>query len=190
MGEVTIRPVTPDRWADLVALFEQRGEPRRCWCTYFRFPRPQWDRMDVTERRAELDGIVASGAEPGLLAYAEDGTPVGWVSVAPRAEFLAHLERTRVLKPAPGDGVWSVLCFAVSPRARRQGVAHALLAAAVEYARQRGASAVEGHPLDATRRKLMSMEMYVGVSSMFAEAGFTEVERRGVRPLYRLSFDG
>jgi GNAT superfamily N-acetyltransferase len=187
MGALTIRPVTADRWADLVALFEEGGEPRRCWCTYFRYPRPHWNGMDAAQRRDELGGIVASGAEPGLLAY-DEGTPVGWVSVAPRAEFLPHLERSRVLAPAPGEGVWSVLCFVVSRRARRQGVAHALLEAAVDHARQRGASAVEGHPMDETRRKVISWEAYVGVSSMFTKAGFTEIDRRGARPLYRLTF--
>jgi hypothetical protein len=35
----------------------------------------------------------------------------------------------------------------------------------------------------------MSMEAYVGVTSMFAKLGFTEIDRRGVRPLYRLTFD-
>ncbi|MCO1655958.1 GNAT family N-acetyltransferase [Pseudonocardia humida] len=188
MGELTIRPVTSQRWVDLVALFDEGGEPRRCWCTYFRMPKPRWNAMQVDERRGAFEEIVASGAEPGLLAYDDEG-PVGWVSVAPREEFLPHLERTRVLKPAPGEGVWSVLCFVVSKRARGRGVAHALLAAAVEHARGRGAEAVEGHPLDESRRELIAMEAYVGVTSMFEGAGFTEIDRRGVRPLYRLTID-
>jgi ribosomal protein S18 acetylase RimI-like enzyme len=131
--ELTIVPVTSPRWADLVALFDEGGEPRRCWCTYFRMPKPEWTAMPVEQRREVFEGVVASGAEPGLLAYDGD-VPVGWVSVAPREEFLDHLERTRVLEPAPGEGVWSILCFAVSRAARGQGVAHELLRAAVEYA--------------------------------------------------------
>jgi GNAT superfamily N-acetyltransferase len=189
MAELTIRPATADRWPDVVALFEQPGEPRRCWCTYFRFPKPKWSATPVDARREVFREVVASAAEPGLLAYA-DGRPVGWVSVAPRAEFLPHLDRTRVLKPAPGEGVWSVLCFVVSRPARGQGVGHALLVAAVEYAREHGAQAVEGHPLDETRRELMTMEAYPGVTSMFRRAGFTEIVRRGVRPLFRLTLPG
>jgi GNAT superfamily N-acetyltransferase len=189
VGELTIVPATADRWSDLVALFEEPGEPRRCWCTYFRFPKPVWSAMDVDARREAFGGVVASAAEPGLLAYV-DGRAVGWVSVAPREEFLDHLDRTRVLKPAPGEGVWSVLCFVVSRPARGRGVGHALLAAAVEFAREHGARAVEGHPLDETRRKLMTMESYPGVTSMFTRAGFTEIERRGARPLHRLTFPG
>jgi GNAT superfamily N-acetyltransferase len=183
--DLTIAPVTPERWHDLVALFDRPGEPGRCWCLYFRMPRPDWSRLPVPDKRAELSRIVGSGAEPGLLAYAA-GEPVGWVSVAPRQEFVPFLERTRVLTPLPGEGVWSVLCFVVRRDARRRGVASRLLAAAVEHARSRGARIVEGHPHDETLRPPTTWEIYVGTTSMFARAGFVEVARRGKRPTYRL----
>jgi GNAT superfamily N-acetyltransferase len=183
--DLRIEPVTAARWPDLIAVFGERGEASRCWCTYFRMPRREWESTPVGERRDLLDGVVAAGRQPGLVAY-RDGEPVGWVSVAPREDFLSHLERTRVLRPAPGEGIWSVLCFVVKPGHRRQGVAAALLRAAVDFARARGARAVEGHPVDDTRRQVHAMEAYVGVASMFARAGFTEIDRRGARPVYRL----
>jgi GNAT superfamily N-acetyltransferase len=183
--DLSIEPLTAERWPDLVAVFGERGEASRCWCMYFRMPRAEWSATPAAERRELLSAVVAAGREPGLLAY-RDGEPVGWVSVAPREEFLPHLERTRVLKPAPGAGVWSVLCFVVRSAHRRQGVAGALLRAAVDFARERGARAVEGHPVDDARRAVHPMEAYVGVASMFAAAGFTEIDRRGTRPVYRL----
>jgi GNAT superfamily N-acetyltransferase len=187
--DLRIEPVTAERWPDLVAVFGERGEASRCWCAYFRMPRREWESAPVTERRDLLHGVVAAGREPGLVAYVAD-EPLGWVSVAPRADFLPHLERTRVLRPAPGEGVWSVLCFVVKPGHRRRGVAAALLRAAVDFARARGARAVEGHPIDDTRRQVHAMEAYVGVASMFARAGFTEIDRRGARPVYRLELGG
>jgi GNAT superfamily N-acetyltransferase len=184
--DLRIEPVTPERWADLVAVFGERGEASRCWCTYFRMPLPDWERTAPDSRRDHLHGVVAGGREPGLIAY-EDGEPVGWVSVAPREEFLSHLSRRRTLRPAPGEGVWSVLCFVVRPGHRRRGIASALLAAAVDHARSRGARSVEGHPIDESLRRVHAMEAYVGVASMFARAGFTEIDRRGRRPVYRLT---
>ena len=183
--DLTIEPLTADRWDDLAAVFGERGEASRCWCMYFRMPRAEWARNGREANREAMRQIVSAGREPGLIAYGGD-EPVGWVSVAPREEFLPHLERTRVLQPAPGDGVWSVLCFVVRPGRRRQGIAGALLAAAVDFARSRGARAVEGHPIDDSGRTVHPMEAYVGVASMFSRAGFSEIDRRGKRPVYRL----
>jgi GNAT superfamily N-acetyltransferase len=182
---VTVEPATPDRWEDVVALFDRPGDAGRCWCLYFRMPKPEWSRMSVADRRDGLAAVVAGGSEPGLLAYVE-GEAVGWVSVAPREEFEPHLERTRVLRPLPGEGVWSVLCFVVRKDARRRGVASRLLGAAVEHARAHGAKTVEGHPYDERLRPPTGWDLYVGTTSMFVRAGFSEVARRGKRPTYRL----
>ncbi|WP_396327761.1 GNAT family N-acetyltransferase [Jatrophihabitans lederbergiae] len=45
-------------------------------------------------------------------------------------------------------GAWWVTCFAIDSRHRRSGVASALLESAVTFARDHGATAVEGHPVD------------------------------------------
>jgi GNAT superfamily N-acetyltransferase len=182
--DLRTEPVTPARWDDLVTVFGERGVPSRCWCAYLRQPRADY-RAGPANREA-LHRVVDAGHEPGLLAYAAD-EPVGWVSVGPRADFLPRLERSRSLRPLPGDGFWSVLCFVVPPRHRRQGVAAALLAGAVGFARERGARAVEGYPLDDSGgRRWSSADAFVGVASMFVRAGFTVVEPRGTHVACRL----
>ena len=61
---------------------------------------------------------------------------------------------------------------------RGRGVAHALVRAAVDHARGRGARAVEGYPM-ATRpgQRIAWDEIHVGSRSMFETAGFAEVSR-------------
>src|SRR6266536_2368366 len=113
---------------------------------WFRRPAREFGKSDAN--REGLREIVAAGREPGLLAYDGGDRPVGWVSVAPREEFLPRLRRSPAYHPFPGEGVWSVLCFVVKVGHRRQGIASALLDAAVRYARDHGAAAVEGHPVD------------------------------------------
>jgi hypothetical protein len=44
--------------------------------------------------------------------------------------------------------------------------------------------------LDTGGARTSSASVYVGVSSMFQAAGFTEIDRRGSHPVYRLTFDG
>ena len=38
MGEakLEIHPLTQDRWDDLAALFDRPGDPKGCWCMFYR----------------------------------------------------------------------------------------------------------------------------------------------------------
>jgi GNAT superfamily N-acetyltransferase len=184
---VRIVPATAQRWDDLAALFG-RGVVKNCGCMWFRqSPAATKAGWDNGGNLAELCELVHGGREPGLLAYDGD-TAVGWVSVGPREDFLPRLTVSRDLKPAPGEGVWSVLCFWVKAGHRRQGLAGELLRAAVGYAREHGAAAVEGAPVEPGGR-ISSNSVYTGTTTMFAAAGFAEIARRGKRPIYRLTFE-
>lgn len=56
------------------------------------------------------------------------------------------------------------------------GISGALARAAVEFARERGARAIEGYPMVTEPGKEITWgELYVGPVSAFAEAGFVEV---------------
>jgi GNAT superfamily N-acetyltransferase len=127
--------------------------------------------------------LVDEGAEPGLLAYAGD-RPVGWVAVAPRAEY-GRMQRSPKLKPVDDVPVWMVSCFYIDRRHRGTGVATALLDAAVTHARRQGAEAIEGVPIDTRGQAKAAAGMYTGSLAMFEAAGFTEIERRGGRPIVR-----
>jgi GNAT superfamily N-acetyltransferase len=182
-AELTVRPVTADRWDDLARLFGPNGAYSNCWCTFFRQTGAEFGAGCAnrgTGNRTMLHRVVRDGSVPGLLAYRGDD-PVGWVSVAPRTEF-GRVLRSPITRLAPderGDRTtWSVVCFYVPRGARSQGVAHALLAGAVDWARERGATVLEGYPVDPGDERPPSSSMYVGTVSMFAAAGFTESARR------------
>jgi len=87
-------------------------------------------------------------------------------------------------------GVWWVTCFAVDSRRRRSGVGSALLTAAVEFAGEHGATAVEGHPVDVaalSAARVGGAAIFTGTMAMFCAAGFTEVGRTyPSRPVMRL----
>jgi len=188
--QLTIRPLTPRRWPDLETLFAARGcsVARGCWCMAYRRTGAARALPSGTSRaqanRAELKALVQSGKSPGLIAY-RGRIPVGWVSLAPRAEF-ARLERSAVMKPVDDRPVWSIVCFVVPSAYRGLGVAHALLRGAIAYARERGATLIEAYPVDKADRS-KDVDMWFGAKSMFDRAGFREVaRRRPARPVVRL----
>jgi GNAT superfamily N-acetyltransferase len=131
------------------------------------------------DNRAFLREKVDAKAPLGLLAI-EDDEPLGWVAVAPRTTY-PRLTRSKVTHSDGDSDTWSVTCFFVHRTARRQGLAGTLLDAAVDWARSRGAVAVEGHPVDTEGERCGSDELYHGTLAMFLAAGFELVDRRGTR---------
>ena len=185
-AELEIHPLTPDRWDDLVTVFDRPGDAKGCWCMFYRVRGRDFERLWGAGAKAAFREVVEEGPPPGLLAY-RDGYPVGWCAVAPR-EAYPRVLRSRVVGPLDDDetGCWSIVCFYVAREGRRGGVAAALLEAAVVYAAEHGATTVEGYPKDTAGATRHANEMFVGSMSMFAEAGFTEAGRRSLtRPIMR-----
>lgn len=179
-----IRPVTPERWKDLVALFGPNGAYSSCWCMWWRMTSADFDKKHGAGTRRALKGLVDKGRVPGLLAYV-DGKPVGWVSVAPRGVF-GRIERSRQLRPVDDQPVWSIVCFYIDRKSRGQGVGSALLEGAVRYAGEKGAEVVEAYPVDAKGKKIPAAELYTGTVEMFRAAGFDVVaDRQGRRVIVR-----
>ena len=168
-------PATADRWDDLEALFGPRGACAGCWDMWWRVPSAEFDRGKGDGNRKAFHALVASRAEPGILAYVGE-EPAGWLAIQPREAF-PRLARSRSLKPVDDAPVWSVTCFFVARAHRRGGLSVALLRAAVEHAAAKGATIVEGYPVDPRGGKLPDAFAWHGTRAAFARAGFVEVAR-------------
>ena len=187
-----VRPLTPDTFGDLAALFEEGGDPKWCWCMFFRARGRDWSNSTAEQNRAELRALAdRPDIAPGLVGYEGDRV-VGWVSLGPRHDY-ERLEYSKVLAPVDDTPVWSIVCFVVSRRARGRGVAMGMLRAATEYAREHGATMLEAYPADTAGGRRRAADIYQGTLVMFERAGFEVVERRQwnpstpVRPIVRRS---
>jgi GNAT superfamily N-acetyltransferase len=191
---IEVQPATADRWNDLVTVFGRRGaDPSWCWCQLFlRSGRHESSASGpVRDKREALrHEITHAAVPPGLIAY--DGNhPVGWTRVGPRSGFPGVTGNRALAKVLTEDpGVWWVTCFAVDSRHRRSGIGSALLKSAAEFAREHGATAVEGHPVDVAdlrTARVGGSAIYTGTVAMFSAAGFAEVARTyPTRPVMRL----
>ena len=127
--QLTVHPLTPERWPDLEALFNAKGcsVARHCWCMYYRRSGSRGElpagTTEAQANRAELRAMVDAGESPGLIGYL-GRTPVGWVALGPR-EAYAKLRRSPVMKPVDDHPVWSIICFVVPAASRSRSGAGA-----------------------------------------------------------------
>jgi GNAT superfamily N-acetyltransferase len=193
-ADLDVRPLTTARLPDLSALFDEGGDPKTCRCAFWRVAGRGWQDWTKPKNQAVLAEVAGHEPAAGLVAYLE-GRAVGWVSVGPREDY-ARLERSKVLARIDDKPVWSIVCFVVSKAYRGQGIARALLDAAVDYARDHGATLVEAYPVDPSRGRVPAAAAFMGPLGMFERAGFQVVERRKwnattpVRPIVRRAIRG
>ena len=147
-----------------------------CWCLSYRIPSKLNQSLQREERGKFVEKLVAEDPPPGVLAY-DGGEVVGWAAVHPRAD--TSFAGNRKIPHVDDAEVWSVWCIRVRPGHRGQGISHHLLAGAVDMARNYGAPAVEGYPVDNGGRKVDLTMAYVGTRKLFEDAGFTKAANTG-----------
>jgi ribosomal protein S18 acetylase RimI-like enzyme len=179
-----IRPLTDDTWEALAALFREGGDPRWCWCQFWRLRSKDMSSMKVPALRERFHDQARSELAPGLVAF-EGDRAVGWVSVAPRDDYQ-RVVYSKVIPKIDDRPVWSIVCFAVSSTARRRGIANALLRGAVEFARSNGAEADEAYPLALEPGATVHPDSaFTGTLAMFERLGFGVVADRASDPSSR-----
>ncbi|MCK8676155.1 MULTISPECIES: GNAT family N-acetyltransferase [Streptomyces] len=140
-----------------------------CWCLSYRLPSKLNNELRGPARGEYVAGLCRAEVPPGVLAY-EGEEPVGWAAVAPRADTA--FARSRVIPRVDELPVWSLWCVRVRPGHRRKGISHALIAGAVEFARERGAPVVEAYPIDSGGDRIDLTMAYAGIRKNFERAGF------------------
>lgn len=181
---ISARPLTVDNWDDFLAVMGPHGGDAGCFCMFNRLTGREFGQNQGDSNRELMQTIVESGQVPGLIGY-EGTVPVGWVSIGPRQVF-GRLQRSRIAKPLDDREAWAITCFVIPKQHRGRGVATALIEAAVDYARENGATLVEAYPVEPRSDRMPDFWAWMGLASMFEQTGFQEVARRGeTRPFMR-----
>jgi GNAT superfamily N-acetyltransferase len=168
---IEVRPAT--RFVDVRAVVgPKRPDANVCWCLSYRLTSSKENlSLKGPERGERVKRLVRQDPPPGVLAYDGDEV-VGWAGVHPRAD--TSFATNRKIPHVDDVEVWSVWCIRVRPGHRGEGISHHLLEGAVRFAREHGAPAIEGYPVDNHGEKVDLTMAYVGTRRLFERAGFTK----------------
>ncbi len=165
---IEVRPA--GRFEDVATMVgPKRPDANVCWCLSYRIPSKENVALSGPARGERVRQLVQEDPPPGVLAYDGDEV-VGWAAIHPRADTT--FARNRKIPRIDDLEVWSLWCIRVRPGHRGNGIAHHLIQGAVEFARARGAPAVEGYPVANDGKKVDLTMAYVGTQRMFERAGF------------------
>jgi GNAT superfamily N-acetyltransferase len=167
---IEVRPATVfDDVATLVG--PKKPTSNVCFCLSYRIGSKENVALKGEARADRVRQLCHEDPPPGVIAYLDD-EPVGWAAVHPRTG--TSFARNRLIPHVDDLDVWSLWCIRVRPGHRKQGISHALIEGAVAFARERGAPAIEGYPVDNRGEKVNLTMAYVGTRALFESAGFVK----------------
>jgi GNAT superfamily N-acetyltransferase len=163
----TVKALDQSTWAAFAALVERNnGVFGGCWCMGFH---PEDSRTDAAHNRAAKEQRVREGQAHAALVFDGDDC-VGWCQFGapgevPRIKNRAAYEKARTTSPD-----WRIACCFVGKGHRRQGVATAALAGALDLIAGLGGGTVEGYPEDAG--SVPAGFLFNGALSTYQKLGF------------------
>jgi GNAT superfamily N-acetyltransferase len=191
MATITTEVATTARWDDVQHALTGGGDGASCQCIWPMLSNKDWNETTTPQRTELFREEIAGGPPPGIIAYV-DGDAAGWIRIGPRTK-QARIPRTRMIaaastEPFDDASVWAVTCFVVRREHRGEGLNHALLDAAVDYARSSGARLIEGYPVDTGGEKQRTNDLFHGTLGTFLASGFkTQTEMKPGRTLVALA---
>jgi hypothetical protein len=137
----------------------------------------EWDTRKAEHpdlNRAAVFEKVRSGFHVGALAY-RNGELVAWISVGPLTDF--HWTWKRVAQVGEkANTIGGITCITISKKLRGSGLQPQILKSLRAYGADKGWSAIEGYPFDASAvEKHKEHVLWPGLTKGFVEAGFTRV---------------
>jgi GNAT superfamily N-acetyltransferase len=171
----TIRALDATTWDAFAALVEENnGVFGGCWCLGFH---PD-DSRDLTPevRRQRKHDRVRAGTAHAALVFDGDAC-VGWCQFGPPDEVPRIKNRAQYEKGTSTPPDWRIACNFVGKGHRRQGVATAGLAGALDLIAGLGGGTVEGYPEDA--EAVPAGFLFHGALSTYEQLGFARDRKIG-----------
>jgi hypothetical protein len=175
-----IRELSAETWPDFVRIMEKHGGVwGGCWCVAFHQTDRQLKQMTTPHRQYKEELVRANRAHAALVYEGAD--VAGWCQFGSPTELPGRMGRLPRLGLDPPD--WRLTCFFVDRDRRREGVAQAALAGAIQLIKEYRGGTVDGYPIAIAGKSQSSSFLWGGTASMFVDAGFKEIARLGTSKL-------
>lgn len=145
-----------------------------CFCRFYHTTctNQEWEKRTGNQNKADALQAISNGSMKGFLAFHE-GQCVGWINANAVQSYPRLTDFVKPYINAPQTGC--IVCFVIHPAYRRQGIASALLSAAVDDFKQNGFDAILAYPFE---NKDEPEKAYRGSSTMYTNLGFEVLEAR------------
>jgi hypothetical protein len=188
MSNYTIKPLSPDTWADFAKLAERHNgcwnavhgscwaQGGGCWC--MRFQRSCTEERAGEGNRGRKERLVSEGRAHAALVFDADvavawcqyGTPKELPNIYHRKEYRAGLDELPDYR---------LTCIFVDKNHRAIGAAAAALGGALDLIAQAGGGVVEAYPQDTDGQRIPASALYSGTRGLFERAGFSYDRPKG-----------
>jgi len=184
LTDIELKPLSDSTWDDFENLFGEKGACGQCWCMSFGLQKSDFEEGKKSGLNKErMSDLAKSNQATGLVAYLNK-VPFAWMAFAPREDFK-RLEKSRIHKPIDNEKVWSMPCFFMAKKYRRQGYSVHLLEKLKEYSARQHINIIEAYPTISSTN-LPDPFVWVGLYKSFERAGFKIVDQTSKnRPMVR-----
>jgi hypothetical protein len=172
----SIKPLDESTWDAFAALVEKNnGVFGGCWCIGFH-PEGGERPNDAGVNRERKLARVRAGTTHAALVFDGDAC-LGWCQFGAPGELPRIKSRAAYEQGLAALPDWRIACNFVGKGHRRQGVARAGLAGALELIAGLGGGTVEGYPEDAA--SVPAGFLFNGALSTYEQLGFVRDRRIG-----------
>jgi GNAT superfamily N-acetyltransferase len=174
--QYTVKALDPSTWPAFAALVEcNNGVFGGCWCMGFHPEGVGKGTTAAQNRERKLERVRAGTTHAALVFDGEDC--LGWCQFGAPEELPRIKSRAAYEKGGTSSPDWRIACHFVGKGHRRQGVASAALAGALELIAGLGGGTVEGYPEDAA--SVPAGFLSNGALSTYEQLGFARDRKIG-----------
>lgn len=191
MMTITIKRLCPElaeTYISYLSHLDFSHEPHwsSCLCRFYHMNDAieDWAKRTFEDNRTDALRAIASGEMNGFLAFVGE-TCIGWLNANDATSYKRLEEYMGPYLTKPKVGM--TICYVIHPDYRRQGVATALLKAAIVEFEREDYDFILALPIKADT---FSEKQYRGTVSMYEKAGFVTVETVEDMQIMRLNLKG